>query len=167
MKMCESLPWNPWVPQNDTNFTTNSLSYLLDSPLPLFCPLFLLLHPNFFPKLIRNGRKYRLKIIWRHLHAFVNMFHAPRGGRWIDPRCPWRAWKCSTLPVEGVEVFHTAHGGHGSIPRCPWRAWKCSTLPMEGVETFHAAHGGRRSVPRCPWRALTYSTLPVEGVEVF
>ena len=48
----------------------------------------------------------------------VEVFHSV-------PHCRWRAWKCSTLPVEGMEVLK--------------RAWKCSTLPLEGVEVFQAA----------------------------
>ena len=81
------------------------------------------------------------------------------------PSCPWRVGKCSTLPMEVMEVFHAACGGHGSVvkglevfhtarrggggvPSCPWRAWECSTLPVEGVEVFHAARARRGSVPR-------------------
>ncbi len=126
--------------------------------------------------------------MWKHKFVPINgVQEGKMKKRGSVPRWPWRAWKCSTLPVDGVEVFHAARGGHGIVPRWPWRAWKCSTLPVEGVEVFHAAHGGVwkcsmlpiegvevfkavhgrcGSVPHCLWRAWKCSTLPVEGMEV-
>ncbi len=35
----------------------------------------------------------------------VELLNAACGGHEIVQGCPWRAWKCSTLPVEGVEVM--------------------------------------------------------------
>ena len=68
------------------------------------------------------------------------------------PSCPWRAWKCSTLPMEVVEVFHSACGGHGSVVKgleVFHIAWESSTLPVEGKGVFHAAGGGGGGVSRC------------------
>lgn len=44
----------------------------------------------------------------------VDGLQAACRGRGRAPCCLSRAWNCSTLPLEGMEVFHAARGGRGS-----------------------------------------------------
>lgn len=75
--------------------------------------------------------------------------------------CPWRAWKCSTWPMEAVEVSYTAHGRCGSILHYLFMASKCSMLPMEGMEVFHNTLGRHRCFLHCPRMAWKCSMLPI------
>ena len=92
----------------------------------------------------------------------MEVLHAA-GGCGSAPHCPWRAWKCSTLLVEGVELSHTACGGYGSVPHCPWRARKCSMLPVEGMERLQAGCRGcgraQTGLKRLKWHKVAQSGL--------